>query len=544
MDRNPAWLELAAREAWEELQLELEANKETELYSQYANDAAKFGNEILGEHYTDDIKRVMTSVRDYPVTIAKSSNAVGKSHGAARIAVHFYFTHPGAKVFITAAPPLENLKRILWGEIMSVVMRNGDLFQNHKVRSLSIYKSPEEFITGVAIPTSGTKEEREAKFSGKHAPNLLFIVDEGDAVPDEVYDGIESCISGGNARLLIMFNPRAQRGPVWIKERDHLANIITLSALDHPNVRSGQNIIEGAVTQEMTVQRINEWTRSLAPNEKVDDSAKFVIPAFLIGKSAFAPNGKEYPSLVAETRRIIDPRFSYMVLGEYPAAGPKQLISLEWINNARSRYDLYVAKHGQRPPEGTKPIMSLDVAEFGPDANVACFRYGGYVPPMITWNGVDPDKSAIKGVELYTQYDADMIMVDGTGLGSSVAPSMARMSRDDDNSKKVRSFSVKVASSPSRAIVRSDLGEFKILRDQLWWAVREWLKNDPGAMLPPDEKLIEELMTPTYDNPKGKIMVMSKEEMRQVLKRSPDRADALCLTFAPFAKPQIIRLIG
>ena len=38
---------------------------------------------------------------------------------------------------------------------------------------------------------------REAKFSGKHAPYLLFILDEGDAIGDEVYRGIESCMSGG-----------------------------------------------------------------------------------------------------------------------------------------------------------------------------------------------------------------------------------------------------------------------------------------------------------------------------------------------------------
>jgi hypothetical protein len=50
-------------------------------------------------------------------------------------------------------------------------------------------------------------------------------------------------------------------------------------------------------------------------------------------------------------------------------------------------------------------------------------------------------------------------------------------------------------------------------------------------MLPPDEQLIEELQTPTYEVPSGKIKVMKKETMRELLKKSPDRADALCLTF-------------
>jgi hypothetical protein len=87
---------------------------------------------------------------------------------------------------------------------------------------------------------------------------------------------------------------------------------------------------------------------------------------------------------------------------------------------------------------------------------------------------------------------------------------------------------VKVASKPTQI---SEAGEFKILRDQLWWLCREWLRTDTGAMLPPDELLIEELQTPTYQVENGKIRVMRKPVMRELLKRSPDRGDALCLTF-------------
>ncbi len=110
--------------------------------------------------------------------------------------------------------------------------------------------------------------------------------------------------------------------------------------------------------------------------------------------------------------------------------------------------------------------------------------------------------------------------IDGTGIGSGVAPHMQRNS--------CTAHSVKVASSPTET---SDLGEFYILRDQLWWACREWLRIDSGAMLPPDELLIEELLTAAYEIHNGKIRIMKKATMRELLKRSPDRADALCLTF-------------
>ncbi len=91
-----------------------------------------------------------------------------------------------------------------------------------------------------------------------------------------------------------------------------------------------------------------------------------------------------------------------------------------------------------------------------------------------------------------------------------------------------RANAVKVASSPTES---TELGAFRNLRSQLWWACREWLRTDAGASLPPDEMLLEELAIPTYSVDSGKVEVSRKPTMREILKRSPDRADALCLTF-------------
>jgi hypothetical protein len=67
------------------------------------------------------------------------------------------------------------------------------------------------------------------------------------------------------------------------------------------------------------------------------------------------------------------------------------------------------------------------------------------------------------------------------------------------------------------------------MRDFLYWQMREWLRTE-DAMLPPDEDLADELATPTYETTtKGEIRVMSKAK----LGRSPDKMDAVALTFAP-----------
>jgi len=485
---------------------------------------------MLGESLDDNLRALAASVRNNIITIAQSANSRGKTFLASRLAIWFYKSFPRSQVYTCAAPPESNLKRMLWGEISSFVYRRPALFSEDSIKTLHIERDPLSFITGVSIPTSGSPEQREAKFSGKHAPALLFIVDEGDAVPDEVYKGIESCMSGGFVRLLIMYNPRAESGTPYRYARDGRGNVISLSAFTHPNVITGENVVDGAVSRETVVRRINEWTEPLKRGERPAEDC-FEIPDFLVGSSSANHNGGGYAPLEAGYRRIIDPAFSYMVLGEYPSKGGNQLISRTSIAKARSRYDVYVAKHGRKPPVGVKAIGGLDVADEGDDHNAACFRYGGYVPMIETWRGVDPLRAAdyfldmlkdpededeeLKGEEI------DLVNVDGTGVGASSAPYLQRQGLD--------ARKIMVASSPTYDI---EQGEFGILRDQLFWSLREWLRTDTGAMLPPDEKLLEELKTPTYSIKNGKIKVMDKDTMKKALGRSPDRMDALCLTFA------------
>jgi hypothetical protein len=209
-------------------------------FESYQDDPVGFGRDILKETYTDEVQAMMESVRDYPITIAKSANATGKTHGAARVAVWWYLAFPECQVYSAAAPPESNLKKLLWGEVGTITEKHPDLFKGD-IKNLHISRGAQTFLTGVTIPSSGSEAQREAKFSGKHSPHILFIIDEGDAVPDEVYKGIESCMSGGHARLLIMFNPRAEAGAPYRMERDGRANVVHLSAFNHPNVRAGQD---------------------------------------------------------------------------------------------------------------------------------------------------------------------------------------------------------------------------------------------------------------------------------------------------------------
>ena len=70
------------------------------------------------------------------------------------------------------------------------------------------------------------------------------------------------------------------------------------------------------------------------------------------------------------------------------------------------------------------------------------------------------------------------------------------------------------------------------MRAELWFTMRDWLMRR-DCRLPEDEHLYAELITPQFDyNSSGKVRLESKDKMRRRGAKSPDRADALALTFA------------
>ncbi len=498
-------------------------------YDTFAADPLGFNDLHLNAHFTEDIKKVIESVRDNQVTIAISANAVGKSFAAAHIAVWFYKVFSDSKVFLSSAPPEKNLKQILWGEVGTIIHRSPHIFQDDRINEdMNIQRGSESFISGVVIPATGSPEQREAKFSGKHAPHILFIVDEGDAVPAEVYKGIESCMSGGYARLLIMFNPRADRGYVANMVKNHKGKVIYLSAFDHPNVITGEDKIPGAVTQAKTIERINEMTVALGENEKPDIEC-FEVPAYLVGKITVDNVGNLYPPLAPGWRRVRNPEFFYKVLGKYPPQSESQLISRADVDAAQARWLSWVAMYGETPPPASIPLCALDVADIGTDSNVFSQKWGNWIPRLRVWTGVDPDRAAVKAVDIIKSLGVDhkkvIVNVDSTGVGAGVAPRMRGL-------EIMEAKRVMVAASPTFKV---DTGEFFQLRDQLWWSAMLWLRKDPGAMLPPDEELADELTTPTYwtGERDRKIRISSRESMVASLGRSPDKASSIVLLFAP-----------
>ena len=160
-----------------------------------------------------------------------------------------------------------------------------------------------------------------------------------------------------------------------------------------------------------------------------------------------------------------------------------------------------------------------------------------YVPVSMDIGAGKMTITGDKVAKMFMDHDVESVFTDATGVGSGTAPQIIRTLRSFGVSVGRGTVNgVKVANAPTLTADMGDgdkLGEFAQLRDQLWWSVRQWLKTDSSAMLPPDQMLIEELLAVTYEVVNGKVKVMSREKISKSLKRSPDRASSLCLTFAP-----------
>jgi hypothetical protein len=66
-------------------------------------------------------------------------------------------------------------------------------------------------------------------------------------------------------------------------------------------------------------------------------------------------------------------------------------------------------------------------------------------------------------------------------------------------------------------------------RAEMWFRMAEWVKR--GGALPDDPMLAKELAGARFTFHNGKFLIEEKDQIKERLKFSPDRADALACTF-------------
>lgn len=201
-------------------------------------------------------------------------------------------------------------------------------------------------------------------------------------------------------------------------------------------------------------------------------------------------------------------RTKYQILGQFPSSSTRQLIGTMAVEKAM--------RHEQEGYEYSPLVMGVDVARFGENSSVICLRQGRKVWPLEVMDKQDLMVTATRVAERIREKRPAQVFVDGSGIGAGVVDRLRQLG-----------FSVVDVNGGNSSLNPRFLNK----RVEMWWEMKEFIEG--LCELPRDEQLRKELVAVEYDyTDKGRIRLDRKEDILADHGFSPDRADALSLTFA------------
>jgi hypothetical protein len=215
--------------------------------------------------------------------------------------------------------------------------------------------------------------------------------------------------------------------------------------------------------------------------------------------------------------------FKVRVRGIFPSTNTRQFISQAIIDKAETM------KPTPLEYDFAPVILSCDPAWTGDDDLVIAKRQGVHFEILEVIPKNDDDMLIAHKINRYeSDYDADAVFID-VGYGTGIYSCGKAMGRN----WKLVDFGGK-SNDPSCINKRAEM----------WEKMRVWLRD--GGSLPNDRELIVELGIPeTVSRDDGKIKLESKESMKKRGEKSPNKADALALTFAfPVSKKNRNRTVN
>lgn len=451
-------------------------------YEPYRDDPVGFIEEVLGDELTEYQEEIAQAAVEDPLITVRSCHASGKDFLAARLALWWVYARQGLVILTgPSAPQVEEI--LMRGEIRDAFLGAGLPGELH-VRAL---RPGGEGRAGIVAKTA----TGVSALTGFHEARVLFVITEAqDPDISHAWDAAFACTTGADDRILTIGNPTEKHGRFYRAHRPGSDwRCFKIAASDVPNVREGEVEVPGLITQD----GIDRFRREYGE------------------ESAF---------------------FTSRVHAEFPEESEDSLFRREWLDRAAELY----REETQDPVSGNEePVAALDPARHGPDASVLAIRRGRMVEEFVVWDdqvdtpdladrvaaelqarGIRPDtgnQAAVVGPGSQSAYG--QVVVDESGLGGGALDMLERAGFKTTGFNGGRSA--------------QDSGRFFDRRAESFWRLRRKLENERLA-LPDDEELFRELLTTRWRlTPKGQVRIEPKEQLKNRLGHSPDRADALAM---------------
>ncbi len=406
----------------------------------------------------------------------ESAVGVGKTFFGAGIVPWFLECFENSLV-VTSAPKEKQLSLHIWREL-------GKLFNNlgrGELLNLKLRMIPgkDDWIAVGFVAGVKANEESATKAQGFHAEHMLIILEETPGIPKQIMTALQNTCTSPHNLILSFGNPDHQLDS--LHEFCLMDNVehIRISGYDHPNV--------------------------------------------VLNNAEFIPGAQSKENLLrmkAKYRDESNPLYQSRARGISPAQSIDSLIKIEWLINCSKDYADYKTKYDNKKLEGDRGL-GVDVAnsEFG---DKGAFAHGVDNVLVKVEDFPCPNANEL-GHKVYRIMKDEKIKpenlgVDGVGVGAGTVNTLYEDGITDED--------ISLLGSARPEEIEGMEEEFVNLRSQMWWILREDLRNGE-LIIPEDDELWADLLTPRWSIKNGKIAVESKEDIKKRLGRSPNKGDAV-----------------
>lgn len=414
---------------------------------------------------------VCEAVRTHNRVCLKASKGPGKSALLAMLAWWFLCTRLHPKVVATSITQ-DNLRDGLWSEMAR--WQNGSplllrLFTWSAERIVS-NDSPETWFMSARTWAKGADKSQQANtLAGIHADNVMFLVDEAGDIPDAVIAAADAGLANAN--------PAEGREALLL-------------------IAGNPTRLSGPLYRACTTERPLWYVKEISGDP--DDPNRAPRVSVQWAREQIQKYGRENPWVLVN------------VFGQFPPGQSNALLAVEDVSEA-TRRTLSDAEYVHEPK-----VLGVDVARFGDDRSVICLRQGRACFRLSTFRNLDTMQLVSQVAMAIEKHQPAAVFVDVTGVGAGVVDRLQQLGHNV----------IGIANSS-----RASSSKYLNKRIEMWDVMAAWVKA--GGCLPDDAELISELTAPTYFFARDQRMQLeSKDDLKARGLPSPDKADALALTFA------------
>jgi hypothetical protein len=412
---------------------------------------------------------VQAIAENKPLVIG-SGHAQSKDYLMGRLALWFCEVY-GPCVVVLTAPTGRQVRNIMWAELTQAYnTRRGQDDGFGKLFKTKFEIAENHYI--IPFTTKDSQSQGIGKFQGFHSPRVMVVFSEAQAIADEVYDQVDGVLTGEINLFVCIGNPLRSTGRYAQMLKNPKNNVIvTLDATKSPNYLAKKIVIPGMSTYEWVEDKRRKW-------------------------------GED------------DPRWYGKVLGLVPPTGLNNVFPDIYYTQAQKRILHYSEE---------KCIVACDVATGGEDdCEIIGIRNWQIVAHKTLSGSILPDKVAQEMVIMKHDISANGYAWDANGPGEFLGPLLKRL----DPAEEVYFYGFK----GSEQAENPDM--YQNNRAETHFFCRQKM-IDGHVVMPGDDdggwndKLKEELQSlEWFENKRGRIQIIDKDDIKEALGRSPNAAEA------------------